>query len=351
MHSNVFLITKCNLIIGLTAILLLAVWLPLPAQDSVPTPLDGENVPKYVEPLPTFVGTRVDASGGALTISMKELSEQILPAPNPALGITGYPQTTVWGYEINDGTTTFPAHYPAYTIEARRGIPVTVTYYNKLGNQTLYTPGSASSPGILPIDQTLHWADPLNTGHTMSTYAGPVSEQGVGVARMRWADRDSPAGKVGKWHQGKWAEPGIGGHATIIFPAFIYWHHEDANSFWGPSIHWNTHLRQYVILLNRSMDSRWTQEGIYVSFNPDLANPGGWSAPRRILDATGNDRWYPQVIGLDASKRETDKLAGRDARLFIRGQFRWGLEPGGRGMVSEKSRPDSLVARTIYESR
>jgi hypothetical protein len=43
--------------------------------------------------------------------------------------------------------------------------------------------------------------------------------------------------------------------------------------------------------------------------------------------------WYPQVIGLDKSRHETDKLAGRVARLFIRGQSRWEiffLKPGER---------------------
>ncbi|MDP2209921.1 MAG: multicopper oxidase domain-containing protein [Bacteroidota bacterium] len=137
-------------------------------------PIAGKTIPKYVTPLPHFVGARVDASGGALTISMKELSEQILPAANPALGIIGYPQTKCWGYEVNNGTITAPAHYPAFTIEAWKDIPVTVTYYNKLGNQTLYTPVSSTLPGILPVDQSLHWANPLGTGHVMTTYSGPV---------------------------------------------------------------------------------------------------------------------------------------------------------------------------------
>ena len=165
----------------------------------------------------------------------------------------------------------------------------------------------------------------------ISTYAGGVAEQGVAVARMRWSDRDRPVGKVWQWHDGQWTEPGLGGHVTPIFPARTDWHRADADAFWGPSIHWNRHLRQYVILLNRTKDSNWTQEGIYVTFNRDLANPTGWSAPEKILDGPGRDRWYPQVIGLDKAKRETDKLAGRVARLFVRGQSRWEilfLKPG-----------------------
>ena len=163
----------------------------------------------------------------------------------------------------------------------------------------------------------------------MSTYYGPPSEQGVAVARMLWQDRDNPVGKVQKWHQGQWSQPGLGGRLTPIFPVKQDWHRPDVDAFWGPSIHWNTHLSQYVLLLNRAIDRHWKQEGIYVSFNADLANPAGWSTPVKILDSPGADRWYPQVIGLD--KGETDKLAGRVARLFVRGQSRWEivfLKPG-----------------------
>ncbi len=165
----------------------------------------------------------------------------------------------------------------------------------------------------------------------ISAYAGDVSEQGVAVARMRWADRDQPVGTVWKWHNGAWGEPGLGGRLTPIFRVKTDWNSPAADAFWGPSIHWNSHLRQFVILLNRAKDSEWAQEGIYVTFNYDLANPKGWSMPLKILDGLGKDRWYPQIIGLDQSRRETDKLAGRHARLFIRGQSRWEilfLNPG-----------------------
>jgi hypothetical protein len=157
----------------------------------------------------------------------------------------------------------------------------------------------------------------------ISTYAGDLSEQGVAVARMRWSDRNEPIGKVWKWHNGQWREAGLGGHVTPIFQAKKDWHRADADAFWGPSIHWNTHLRQYVILLNRAQDANWTQEGVYISFNPDVADPAGWSTPRKILDGPGANRWYPQVFGIDKSKHETDKLAGRIARLFVRGKSEW----------------------------
>ena len=73
-------------------------------------------------------------------------------------------------------------------------------------------------------------------------YAGDVSGQGVAVARMKWADRRAPAGKVWKRHAGGWTEPGIGGRVTPIFRARTAWQARDTDAFWGPSVHWNTYL-------------------------------------------------------------------------------------------------------------
>jgi hypothetical protein len=162
------------------------------------------------------------------------------------------------------------------------------------------------------------------------SYHADPTYQGVCVARMRFEDRDAPVGKVTKWHAGRFSEPGLGGQVTPFIRTFIDWHLPDANSFWGPSIHWNTHLRQYVMLLNRAKNAKWNMEGAYVSFNPRLDDPTGWTEPRKIIEGV---HYYPQVIGIDASRRETDKLAGRVARLFVTGKSRWEivfLRPGER---------------------
>jgi hypothetical protein len=161
----------------------------------------------------------------------------------------------------------------------------------------------------------------------LSTYNKDIAEQGVALGRMRYEDRDAPAGKAYKWHKGAWTEPGLGGHVTPIFPVRTDWHQSDADAFWGPSVHWNTHLESWVMLLNRAKDKNWAQEGIYASFNPDIANPAGWTTPVKILDAgeLEKSKWYPQVMGLDAAKRETDQRAGQVARLFVAGVSKWEL--------------------------
>jgi hypothetical protein len=182
------------------------------------------------------------------------------------------------------------------------------------------------APPILRCDTKNFYFVGGNGDFSISTYVGEASQQGVAVARMSWTDRDAPVSKVWKWHEGHWRSPGIGGWATPVFPAQVDWHRADADAFWGPAMHWNTHLRCHVMLLNRAKDANWTQEGIYVSFNRDLANPAGWTAPRKILDITRADGWYPVAVGTDKAKRETDKLCGKSVRLFVRGESKWEAE-------------------------
>lgn len=152
-----------------------------------------------------------------------------------------------------------------------------------------------------------------------SNYGGPQEAQGVAVARMAADRRYTPVGAVEKYYQGRWREPGLGGQVTAIFPANVVWSQPNADAFWGPSVHWNSHLGKFVMLLNHSCCTPgWPQEGVYVSFNDALANPQGWTAPVKILDGVP---WYPQVVGFAPSG--TDKLAGHKARLYVGGVSTW----------------------------
>ena len=165
-----------------------------------------------------------------------------------------------------------------------------------------------------------------------SEYLNDLSGQGVAMARLAWADRDAPSGRLDIWNQQAWVPPSEvtavddNGHAvasswlypvgTPLFPTTRSWHDADggANAFWGPSVHWNWYLSRYVMLLNRTSDVNFTQEGIYVSFSEALEQPGYWSEPRQILQG---GLWYPQVMGLGTN--DNDKTAGQVARLFLSG--------------------------------
>jgi hypothetical protein len=160
-----------------------------------------------------------------------------------------------------------------------------------------------------------------------SLYLRSPSEQGVGVARLAWADRDAPNGKIMIWRNGAWfpASPvGAGAQprwiypaASPIFPAAESWHDDDqeVDAFWGPSVHWNTYLSKYVMLLNRARDGSYRTEGIYIAYAASLDNPTEWSAPAKILNG---GKWYPQVLGVESGSG-TDKVAGEWARFYMMG--------------------------------
>lgn len=160
-------------------------------------------------------------------------------------------------------------------------------------------------------------------------YGGSTENQGVCLARMAYEDRANPVGKVWKYHNGAWREAGLGGRVTPIFPVQRAWQSRLPDAFWGPSVHWNTYLNCYVMLLNRANGERWAQEGVYVSFCSDLSRPETWTTPRQILSRAEGDiadagDYYAQVMGLDAG--DTERRAGQFARLYLRGVSKWEID-------------------------
>jgi hypothetical protein len=156
-----------------------------------------------------------------------------------------------------------------------------------------------------------------------STYGTPIGQQGVAAARMRWSDRDAPQGQVAVWSAGAWRYPDLIDERWIYPPPSPViavrssWYDREGNvdAFWGPSVHWNTFLQRYVMLLNRAEDAGWRQEGIYLSSTTTPSQPASWSEPQKLLDG---GRWYPQVMGLEPGTG-TDKRAGERARFFMSG--------------------------------
>jgi hypothetical protein len=169
-------------------------------------------------------------------------------------------------------------------------------------------------------------ADSQDVYFFYSLYLRSPAAQGVGIARLAWADRDAPSGKIMIWRNDAWIPATAFGprdeqrwlypSASPIFPAAESWHDDNGtvDAFWGPSVHWNTYLSQYVMLLNRARDVSYRTEGIYISYSSSL-DPPKWSAPVKILNGGA---WYPQVIGLDAGSG-TDKVAGEWARFYMMG--------------------------------
>ena len=120
--------------------------------------LDPAGVPKFVTPLlipPVMprAGT-IRAKGGKpidyYEISVKQISQQILPA--------GMPATTVWGYGAIASASKrglLLHNAPSLTIEATWDRPVRVKWINGLLDES-----GGYLPHLLPVDPTLHWANP-----------------------------------------------------------------------------------------------------------------------------------------------------------------------------------------------
>ena len=166
-----------------------------------------------------------------------------------------------------------------------------------------------------------------------SQYSKYAAAQGVALARLAWADRDKPVGKITVFNDGVWLPPTrttstdddgnersewAYPYGTPLVAVTQPWHDEDPadDAFWGASLHWNESLRLYVMLLNRTKDEQFTQEGIYVSYAARLDAPAAWTTPTKIVDGGS---WYPQVMGIETGEG-SDKRAGARARLFMGGR-------------------------------
>ena len=127
-------------------------------------------------------------------------------------------------------------------------------------------------------------------------------------------------------YQGSWSQPGLYGLLTPFLPAgSAGLDAPDADFFWGPSVHWNTAVQSWVMLLNHANGSYNTKSDYFaVSYaSSDLSNPmRSWSTPERLLTRTWPGMsMYPEVMGLQQG--ETDQTMGSPARFFIRGWSRW----------------------------
>ncbi len=238
--------------------------------------LDPLSIPKFATPLlipPVMpkAGTLILPGGKPADyyeISVRQFSEQILPAGSPA--------TTVWGYGATKSASKkglLLHHAPSLTIEASWNRPVRVKWVNELvdanGNYL---------PHLLAVDPTLHWANPPGGtagrdmrptfGSTPGAYTGPVpmvthvhgavgvgdDSDGYAEAWFLPAANDIPAGYAteGTWYNffaGK-AQTNYGvtwgpGFATFQYPnanrASTIWYHDHAlgmtrlNVYAGPA--------------------------------------------------------------------------------------------------------------------
>jgi spore coat protein A len=229
----------------------------------LPVPLDPTSIAKYAAPLvipPAMPRTSVLGGDGPspidyYEIAVRQFGQQILPP--------GQPETTVWSYGSVNHPGTF--NYPSFTVEAMWRAPVRVKWINELVD-----PSGHFLPHLLPVDQTLHWANPPGGdagrdghGESQEPYGGPVPivTHVHGAHAAAWADgypeawylpaaTDIPAGyaTVGSWYETNRAKSGLAwepGSATFEYPndqrAGTLWYHDHslgmtrANVYAGPA--------------------------------------------------------------------------------------------------------------------
>ena len=155
----------------------------LRAQASIPGgTLDPLAVPKYQTPMlipPVMPRAGIIREGRRkfvdyYEISMKQFAQQILPA--------GMPATTVWGYGAVKAASKkglLLHNAPSLTIEANWGRPVRIKWINDLKDES-----GNFLPHLLPVDPSLHWANPVGGEmgrdtrptftETPEAYTGPV---------------------------------------------------------------------------------------------------------------------------------------------------------------------------------
>jgi len=133
--------------------------------------LPGSSIPKYRDALvilPAMPRTSRVTSGGRTVdyyeVAQRQFAQQVLPS--------GLPRTTVWGYGSVNHAGSF--RYPANTLEARVRTPLRVKWINDLRS------GSSGRflPPLLPVDPTLHWANP--PGGTAGRDSMPMFESTPG---------------------------------------------------------------------------------------------------------------------------------------------------------------------------
>lgn len=210
--------------IGVTAGLGMGLAMPLPfmkkafALSAQPTLLDPLTQPKFVNPLPNpLAPSHIFRPSGVAPASNLPLYDVRVEQISHETGIVdprGRPlRTTLWGY----GTPTQAAAYPGYTFEVRRGQTIKVRYSNRLNNTTY--------PPDVPVDQTMHWADPLNSGNPANVpYTGPVPL----VAHQHGGDTEPLSDGL----PDAWATPGNVLTGRLFNPVYTYDNRQESTQLW-----------------------------------------------------------------------------------------------------------------------
>ena len=276
--------------------------------------LDVGKVPKFVTPL-AIPPVMPQSEPNVYRIAARQRLHQILPPP--------FAPTTVWSYGSITDEHSFNS--PAFTIEARRGMPVEVTWINELKDAD-----GGYRPHLFTVDQTLHWANPPGPRDTSREFAatpgrylGPVplvTHLHGTVEVDDWSDgyaeawylpdaNNIPSGvaSVGSWYDFFRAKSGgrhwAPGQATFRYPNSqrpgTLWFHDHALGI--------TRLNVYAGLV-----------GFYLIRSDDPADHPKDAGSGGAAVLPGGDHEIPLAI-MDRSFNADGSLFYPDARRFFDG--------------------------------
>ncbi len=290
--------------------------------------LDPLNIPKFGQPLvipPVMpsVGTPKD-NVTRYEIAVRQFQQQVLPA--------GLPKTTVWGYgragdPLPEKSKASSFNFPAFTVETRTNQRVRVAWVNHLVDD----PASGSPqfvPHLLPVDQTLHWANPPGPADMEATmdpkpYTGPVpivthvhgahvaaNSDGFPTAWYLPKAANTPKGYTTRGTAYKSVEEAPPGTAVFEYtndqPATTLWYHDHSLGITRLNVYAGT--AGFWIIRDEIEDS--------------LNLPG--PAPR-LDDAPGKKYYEIPIVIQDRTFRQDGSLFYPDSREFFdeyKGPFR-----------------------------
>ncbi len=299
--------------------------------------LDPNLIPKFGWPLvipPAMpIAGRSRANLGrnpdSYVIAVRQFQQQIVPT-NTA-GLTNFPKTTVWGYgSINHPGTVAEGgtfNYPSFTLEARWGRPMRVKWVNDLTDIN-----GGYLPHLLPVDQTIHWANPPgprdSMGMEQEPYTGPVpmvthvhgahtTDESDGYAEAWFLPKANniPAGYFteGTWYnffknkfQTQYGVTWEPGSATFQYPndqrATTLWYHDHALGM--------TRLNVYA-----------GPAGFYLlRGGPDDLPTGTLPGPAPVIGSNPFSTYYEIPLAIqDRSFNDNGSLFYPDSRVFFDG--------------------------------
>ena len=283
--------------------------------------IDPTTIPKFVDPLPHFAaGLRVDAkTGGNLQIKTVPVRQIALSTGtildngtiDPSTPEVGKGNYAAYAISKDNGATFGPAMWPAQTIEAKQGNPITVKYINDMV-------GMRYSDFNILADQTLMMNGyTLNGDPHVDPYNGPIPM----VVHLHGGEM--PSGSDGG--PSAWFMPTGTVGVNKVGPGFAY-NTSDLSTY--------PNQQEATTLWYHPHDDGLTRINVYTGLagyyflrgaDEEAAHLAGWSGDDKVKENTpdgktstfnGTNTYLPEI-----------ELGIQDRMFNVNGELYWPIQP------------------------